>query len=491
MCSALGASRGRLFRQALVESAMFGALGAATGIAIAWTLVVVTRGFLPESFLLQTLNPLNVDYRAIAAASLAGFLATAAAGVLPAWIGTRMNAANSLRVVERGGTETRAARSVTQALLVGEIALASTLLVGAMLLVRSFVNLAQVDRGLNSRGVVTAWIAFSKDLDGSAARSATAAVLEDGVRHLPGVTKVALSFGLPPGGGGVSFGDWQPDTAGASPVNMTVERYSVGADFFDLYGIPLLAGRTFRAEDTGGQVIVGQRLAAALWPGTSPIGRRFTFVDTHFEVVGVAREINHPSIDVRLDRPEFYEPFTAGGTQVMMSIRCESVCPEVPLIRQRLSEAGPLVRVYEARALDSVYFKELATPRAAAAMGSAFAAVAIVAAASGLFTVLSYGVSRRRREFGIRTALGASPAQIRSLVLRDGLTVALAGVTIGSIAAWWLARGLASLEYGVTSADPITWTAVFGVIGVTTSAACWRPARQATHVDPVMLLREE
>ncbi len=424
MCSALGASRGRLFSQALVESAMFGTLGAATGTAIAWTLVAVTRGFLPESFLLQTLNPLNVDYRAIAAASLSGFLATAAAGVLPAWVGTRINA--------RGGTETRAARSVTQALLVGEIALACALLVGATLLVRSFVNLAHVDRGLNSRGVVTAWITFSKSLDDSAARTATAAVLEDGVRHLPGITKVALSFGLPPGGGGVSFGEWQPDTAGASPVDMTVERYSVGSDFFDLYGIPLLAGRTFRAEDTGGQVIVSQRLAAALWPGTSAVGRRFTFLTVHFEVVGVAKEINHPSIDVRLDRPEFYEPFTPGGTQVMMSIRCGSACPDVTLIRQRLTEASPLVRVYEVRALDSVYFKELATPRAAAAMGFAFAAVAIVAAASGLFTVLSYGVSRRRREFGIRTALGSSPAQIRGLVLRDGLTVRRD----------WLRRGL-------------------------------------------------
>jgi ABC-type antimicrobial peptide transport system permease subunit len=175
----------------------------------------------------------------------------------------------------------------------------------------------------------------------------------------------------------------------------------------------------------------------------------------------------------------------------MMSIRCESACPEVPLIRQQLIETSPLVGVYEVRTLDSVYFRELATPRAAAAMGFAFAVVAIVAATSGLFTVLSCGVSRRRREFGIRTALGSSPGQIRALVLRDGLSVALAGVAIGSVAAWWLARGLASLEYGVTNADPVTWAIVLGVIGVTTMAACWRPARQATHVNPVMLLREE
>ena len=175
----------------------------------------------------------------------------------------------------------------------------------------------------------------------------------------------------------------------------------------------------------------------------------------------------------------------------MISIRCGSACPDVTLIRRRLTELSPHVRVIDVSPLDRVYFKQLATPRAAAAMGFAFAAVAIVAAASGLFTVLSYGVSRRRREFGIRTALGSSPAQIRGLVLRDGLTVALAGVAIGSVAAWWLARGLASLEYGVTPADPVTWSLVFGVIGVTTMAACWWPARQATHVDPVMLLREE
>ncbi len=117
-------------------------------------------------------------------------------------------------------------------------------------------------------------------------------------------------------------------------------------------------------------MIVGQRLAAALWPGTSPVGRSFSFLTEHFEVVGVAKEINHPSVDVPL------EPgVLSGGTQVMMNIRCESACPDLPLIRQRLTEGSSLVRMYEVRALDSVYFKELATPRAAAAMGLAFAAV--------------------------------------------------------------------------------------------------------------------
>jgi putative ABC transport system permease protein len=491
MCSALGASRSRLFRQALAESAVLGTLGAAAGVLIAYTLVGFARSVVPPDFLLQTLNPLNVDLRAIAAAALCGFLGTAVAGLLPAWIGTRPSSTDSLRVIERGGTETRGARSLTRALIVGEIALACSLLAGATLLVRSFVNLAQSDRGLDSHGVVTAWIEYNAELRDSDSRRATAAALEQGVRELPGVASVALSHGLPPAGGGVSFGDWIPDTAGAAPVDMEVDRYHVGADFFDLYGISLVAGRGFVPGDSEDRVIIGRRLAGKLWPGQSAVGRTFRFGRERFEVIGVAAEINRPSIDSTLDRPEFYQPFAAGDGQVWMSIRCRSACPDVALVRQRLAAVSAAVRVVDVAELDGVYSDDLATPRAAAAMGLAFAAVAILAAASGLFTVLSYAVARRRREFGIRTALGGSPAQIRALILRDGFTVTLAGVALGSMVGWWLARALSSLQYGVTVADPVTWSTVLGVLGVTALAACWRPAHEATHVDPVLLLREE
>jgi putative ABC transport system permease protein len=141
--------------------------------------------------------------------------------------------------------------------------------------------------------------------------------------------------------------------------------------------------------------------------------------------------------------------------------------------------------------LDYVYFEELARPRASAALGFTFAAIAVIAAAGGLFSVLSYAVGRRRREFGIRTALGASRAQIRRLVVHDGMMVALAGIAIGAAAAWSLARTLESLQYGVTMGDPLSWGAVFALLLVTTLAAAWRPARAAASADPIMLLREE
>lgn len=492
MRSALGASRERLIQQAFVESGLLGVLGVIVGVGIAWMLVSLSRTFLPEAFLLHTLNPLNIDARALAVTSVAGVVATVAAGLLPAWIGTRADAQSSLRITGRSGTDTRGARLATRTLLVGEIALACTLLVGATILVRSFVNLANAERGLNADGVVVSWVLFERPAFADrAAREAAARIIEERVRQLPGVQQVAWTHGVPPALASFSFGDWESDAPGNPRVDMTVDRYDVGPEFFELYGVPLLRGRTFRPLDRQGAVVIGERLARTLWPGVDPIGRTFAFETERFHVVGVVREIHRPSLDARLDRPEFYEPFAGVGRDAMMSIRCDAVCPNTAVIRQQITAAHPAVRVVRVEALEDAYFEQLARPRAAAALGFAFAAVAVLAAAGGLFSVLSYAVGRRKREFGIRTALGASPVQIRRVVLRDGFAVAASGVTIGSLAAWSLGRALASLQYGVTIADPLTWTIVLSVLGGTTLLASWRPARQAMHADPVLLLREE
>ena len=494
MRSALGASRGRLIRQAFAESCVLGALGIVAGIAVGWTLVSLSRAFLPEAFLLQTLNPLNIDRRALAVTSVAGVVATLVAGLLPAWIGTRLDPDRSLRVAERGGTETRGARAATHALLIGEIALACTLLVAATLLVRSFINLANAERGLDTKGVLVATIEFSTPgLRDQRSREAAARSIEEQIGHLPGVRHVAWSYGVPPDGGAISFGNWRSDAPGTAVVDMTVDRYSVGPEFFGLYGIPLLRGRTFEPADQQGAVVVGERLARALWPGLDPIGRSFSFEAEKepFHVIGLVREIHHPSLEASLDRPEFYEPFAGVGSYAMMSIRCSPACPNAALVRQRILATHPAVRVVDVQALEDVYFEQLARPRAAAALGFAFAGVAVLAAAGGLFSVLSYAVGRRKREFGIRTALGASPSQIRRLVLRDGIIVALTGMAIGTASAWLLARAVATLQYGVTITDPVTWIGVLGLLAFTTVAASWRPARQAMHADPLLLLREE
>ena len=493
MCAALGASRGRLLRQAFLESTLLGVLGAAAGIALAWMLVSLTRSYLPEAFLLRTLNPVNIDLRALAIATAAGLLATVAAGLLPAVIGTRARAGSTLREVERSGTESRGARALTRTLLVVEISLACTLLVGATLLVRSFTNLSRVDRAIDVDGVVSAQVAVpAAAFPSREATTVMAERLADEMRAVPGVQQVAWSYGTPPDGGAFSWGEWQPDTPGAPPVNLVVESYYVGPEFFDLYRIPLLKGRTFQPLDGMTDVIVGERLAAALWPGDEPVGRSFTFGKESLRVIGVAGEIHFPALDSRLDRPEYYRPFMRGSREryAALNIRCGDSCPDPALIRQRLLATHPAVLVYDVGPVESAYLESLARPRASAALAFAFAAIAILAAAGGLFSVLSYAVGRRRREFGIRAALGASPLRIRRLILGDALIVAAAGVAIGAAGAWLLARSLSSLQFGVSVGDPISWLVVLAFIVTTTMVASWRPAQQATRVDPASLLRE-
>jgi predicted permease len=493
VCAALGASRARLNREAAAESGLIGVGGAAIGLALAWALVAVARGYLPESFLLRSLNPLNLDVRAVAAASVLGFVATVLSGILPAWVGTSTGGHGALRAIERGGTETRPARLAARALLVIEIALACALLSGATLLVRSFVNLSGADRGLRTENMLTGWIEIpSAVFKTPEDRRAIATALEETLRATPGVEAVALTLGAPPGGGGIHFGDdWQSDVPGSPKLNLILQSYNVRPDFFALYGIPILRGRIHEPGDPALAVVIGERLANIFWPGQDPIGRSFGDERTKFQVIGLAREINLPTLERASDLPEFYFTFVTGGGQAMISIGCAGACPSIPSVRRRIQDVHAGLRLINLGVLDDAYTEHLSRPRAAAALGGAFAVVALAAAAGGLLSVLTYAVNRRRREFGIRAAIGASSAQIRRLVLKDGATVAAMGLALGVGAGWLLDRAMSAMQYGVTPNDPVTWIIVLAVAGITTLAASWRPAGQAMRVDPAKLLRED
>lgn len=494
--SALGASRGRLLRQALIEGASIGLIAVIVGTGVAWALVSLARTFLPEAFLFATLNPVDLDARALAVASLAGFIATIAAGLLPAWIGTRVDVDQSLRVTDRGGTDTRAARIFTRGFLVGQIALACMLLVGATLLVRSFVNLAGTDRGLDVEDVMVARVELpSTAFTDTESRVSAVRVLEDALRSLPGVDQVAWSYGQPPGGAVNYDGDVQSDLPGSQPHNLWVDRHVVQPAFFAIYGIPVIRGRIFGPQDAATDVIVGERLAALLWPGLDPLGRSFVMDEqrVRLRVIGVAREIHNPTLDDSADNPEFYTAHNSGwlGALAMANIRCRGACPDPALMRQRLTRAHAGVEVDYVRPAVDWYVRELARPRAAAALGFTFAVIATLAAAGGLFSVLSYGVARRRRELGIRSALGASSSQLAQVVVRDSAIVAFAGLCAGALASWWMARALASSQYGVTATDPLSCAIVISLLALAIVLASWWPARDAMRADPVTLLREE
>jgi len=493
MRAALGASRGRLLRQALAESVVLAAVGTAGGAAVAWAFVSVSQQVIPDTLLLETLNPLILDSRALLVTSAFGIIAILVAGLLPAWLGTSVRAGDSLRVVDRGATEAMASRIMAKALVTIEVALACTLLIGAALLTRSFVNLSTTDRGLQTAGITTVRLSFGSKsgVDDVATRTALARSVEDELRHLPGVRQLAWSYGLPPHGGMLSFGDWTSDRPGARPVNLTLERYVVTPELFALYQIPIVRGRGFVPSDTFSNVIVSQALASRLWGDDDPVGHSFRFIRDTFHVVGVAREIHFPSLDPRADVPEFYHPYTEVAFTPMVSLRCEPGCPDAAVIRHRLATTHPAVRVQGAGSVDSKYIAELARPRAAAVVALTFAIFAVTATAAGLFSVLSYAVTRRRREFGIRAALGASPHRVRQLVLRDGLMVTGIGLPLGMLFAIALSGALRSLQYGVGSNDPLSWSIVVAVITVTTLGASWLPAKTAAGLDPLVLLREE
>jgi hypothetical protein len=272
---------------------------------------------------------------------------------------------------------------------------------------------------------------------------------------------------------------------------MKAYSYDVAPDFFDVYDIPLIRGRSFRAGDSRSDVVVGERMAELLWPGLDPVGRSFTYGSERFTVIGLAGETSFPSTDARLDLPEFYRPLGSREEHFMASLRCASDCPSAASIRQRLYRLSAVVEVFDVGPLEAQYAEQFAQLRALASLGGAFAGVALLAAAGGLFGFLALAVSRRRRELGVRTALGATRRELRLLVLRDGLAISVTGVVLGGGLAWALARSLTAFQYDVKPGDPLAW--VFVVISLISIAllASWWPAREAAKADPLTLLREE
>jgi predicted permease len=492
LSSALGASRARLLSQASVENVLLGGLGATVGVILAFSLVSVAGSLLPQAFVERTLNPLDVDGRALAASACLAVVATLLAGVLPAWIGTRGTPAQA--VLTRTSTDSRGARLLSHAFLVTEVALACALLVGATLLVRSFVNLSSLDPGFNPRGIVSIW----SEVDRARAREAPArwAVVNAAtgeLANLPGVTRVVRSSGVPLfSAWGRHWNDLEPtDPDGVRVEDAEFLSYNVGPDWFDMFGVRVISGRVFSPDEDPLHVILGARLASTLWPKADPVGRSLRWGKETYQVVGIAQDLRSPTEDLERDFAEVYVPLESAATGGTISIRCDSACPSEGLIRHRLSGAAPALLVHRVAHLETLYGNELAQPRAMAMLGGLFGALALVVAAGGLFSVLSHTVGRRRREFGIRLVLGSTPADIRRLVLGEGLVTAGLGIALGALGGWMATSSLASLLYGVTSTDALSWSLVLATVLTAALAGAWRPAVRATRIDPGSLLREE
>jgi putative ABC transport system permease protein len=484
MCAALGASRTRLLRQAAIEHGILAVFGAAGGVAVAITLTSAV----PALFLGRTLNLIDIDLRAGLAACLLGGAAVIVCGLIPAWLGTRANASDALRGTRAGGQAPAAGRA-TQGLLVTEFALACALLIGSVVLVRSFVNLATADRGIALGGVVQVAV---HEIDTAfplpAVNALGTAAIEDEVRRWPEVATHALSRDLPPAS---STARVDPGGQGEPGEWLQVDQYRIHPDYFALYRVPLVQGQSLSKQGQG-EVVISQRVAKTLWPGGDPIGQTMIVGRRdRRRVVGVAGEVRLPTLEEDIDRPEIYLPLDWTARTLYLSLRCSGPCPTGEVMEQRLRRVHPVLEARVRPPADAAFTRELQLPKAIAQIAAVFGAVSVLTAAGGLFSLLTAAVGRRRREFGIRAALGVSPSQLRLLVLHEGARLVMVGVTVGAIGGIGLSQWLDSIQYGVTIADPWAWATVLGLLTLTALAATWRPGRQAVRINPIVLLKED
>ena len=288
-----------------------------------------------------------------------------------------------------------------------------------------------------------------------------------------------------------------------SPVKVRMSAYRIAPEFFKVFGIRLIEGRSFEAGDPNGSIIVSRSLARLLWPAGSAVGRTMTFSDGRtFRVLGVTDEVRNPLLDPRSDEPEVYEPFVSADDTLRrgpalpdedanITIRCPAECPPLDDVRAKLKAAASGLVVGAGKELRADFAAALERPRVGATIALVFAGVALLAVGAGLFAVFARVALQRQREYGIRLALGATPHDLWRAIHWNSLTISAVGIAAGGVLAWFVGRLLAAVQYDVRIADPVTWTVVIITIGVTAFAATWRPARQAMRVDPIALLRAE
>ena len=501
LSSILGASRHRLLRQVLVEHGVLMVAGSAIGLTLASLFVHVSAGFWAEALSISTLNPVDMSAASLQATTVAALAMFALACLVPAWLGTR--AATGMR--PHATVDLRRNRVARHSLLVTQVAVACATLVISGLVGRSLLALAGTERGLSTEGVTVfrvrhrsetpvTWLNRQLGKPDLTVDPAWADLVREVVRGLPEVHGVTLSYGLPPEGGTYRFSErWRADTSGADIVSMTVQEYRVDEHFFDLFRIPIIAGRTFRPDDEGHKAIVGQRFARALWSDADPVGRSFWYLTERFVVIGVARELQYPAPDPSVDHPEFYSRFRPGTNLVLdVSMYCPSHCPPLPDIAQRLAHADPGLELLRTGngPLNREYERQLRRPRVAALSGGMSAVVASATAGFGLLAMMLHRVRQQLPELAVRVALGASPRKILWLIMQQGLLLSAAGVVLGAALAIVGLKTVTSYLYGVNPMDPVTWVTSLAAIAFIGVGGSWVPARLAARADPSALLRQ-
>jgi putative ABC transport system permease protein len=496
--AALGAPRGRLVRQFLIESLLLSIGGGALGLLVAQWFIDILATSAPQDSGIVSVNAFGLDSRvvlfAIAATTLTGCLS----GILPAIRGSRSGSHDDLRSSGRSATNGQKQERLRSVFVVLQLAVSVVLLVGATLLARTFLRLTWIDPGFDPRGLAIASLELPRwRYQTASARQEFFGNLIERVRALPGVAGATLSSG-----GGVSFGlTFEVEGRGVvlDDPKIEVPHSYVAADYFSVMRIPIAAGRAFTSHDDAGApraIVINQAMASRLWNGSDPVGQRVRMgtreADPWYTVVGIAGDTYQYDY-ARTQAPiTFYLPISQTGTGAMATIVARTAgdpATLLPLIREQVRSLDQGQPIWRLRTGTTEYAEFLALPRFYTLLMGALAGLGAVIAAVGLYGVMAYAISQRTREFGIRLALGAQKSDVLGMVLRSGGSMTALGLLAGIASSLFMTRWIESMLIDVPRLDAISYAGAALLFALIALAACWIPARRATSVDPIVALR--
>ncbi len=493
---ALGAGRVRLLRQLLTESVALALLGGGLGVVAAGWLIRLFMGLAPASF--PRLADIGVDLRVLAATAAASVLTGVVFGMLPAMHALRANPNQSLRDGSGKTSGGARARRANRLLVTTEVALALVLLVGAGLMVKSLYRLQAEDPGISVDRLLTFQVELTSGrYDSNETGWTFYRDLLDRLRALPGIESAGGINLLPLDNWGwnTSFQieGHEPWPAGQEPI---AEHRAVTSDYFGTMGIPVVRGRAIDDRDTAAAasvVMINDSFARQFFENEDPIGRRIVRGGVPVEIVGVAADVKQSRLD-RPTAPEIYHPITQatyGFLAVVVRARTSDPLALVPAVREQVAALDPDLPITQVATMRQVVSASVRQPRLSSTLIGLFAALAALMATVGVYGVMSYSVSERTRELGIRIALGADARSVMRLVVAEGLTTAGVGTAVGALASVALTRVLGSQLYEVSPTDPLVLGATAAGVLVVAMAAALVPARRAMRVDPMVALRAE
>jgi putative ABC transport system permease protein len=504
--AALGATRRRLVQQLATESLLLALFGAGLGLLLAFYGIGLLLALSPET--LPRAGEVSIDFRVLGFTLALSLLAGALFGLAPAWQATRVSLNEELKGSGRGASGGERQNRARSLLVVSEIALSVVLLAGAGLLIKSFLRLQAVNPGFEAENALAIRLSLPKaQYSNRAAVTVFYEKLRPRLESLPGVEAVGFVSALPLSGTSFSIPFTIEGRATSPDEAQRADYRAVDAGYFRALKIPLIAGREFNGRDAAEAppvALISQNLARLHWPNGNPLGARLRINDNNqgprpVEVVGVVGDVKHLSLDgepaphIYLPVHQAHEDGVAWLTNTQYWLLRTTVDPLTlsAAARREIQAVDRNAPASNIRTMEQYLAASVAPRRFNLRLLTIFAASALVLAATGLYGVISYGVAQRKRELGIRIALGARPGDVLKLVTGEGMALAIIGVALGLMAALALTRVMEGLLFGVSATDPLTFMVIALLLMFVALLACYIPARRATKVDPLIALKSE